>query len=140
MGSFFKFGGRFIAHGQGIGQRDGVEEGRQGYASTSTDFFAWDKQYLDAFRVPEPDDVSKRGLVGDYPQVHLGVGASSFGNVAVGLWGIWHNPPPKPTAARPAGTAPDSSPAISASLSATTASSSANPSPARYTFRAKIPR
>jgi len=92
MGCFFKFGDRYIAHGQGIGQREGVEEGRQGYASTSTDFAVWDKQYLDAFRVPEPEDVTKRGLVGDYPQVHLGVGASSFGNVAVGLWGIWHNP------------------------------------------------
>lgn len=92
MGSFFKFGDRYVAHGQGIGQRDGVEEGRQGYASTSADFAVWDKKYLDAFRVPEPEDVTKRGLMGDYPQVHLGVGASSFGNVAVGLWGIWHNP------------------------------------------------
>jgi hypothetical protein len=92
MGSFFKFGDRYIAHGQGIGQRDGVEEGRQGYASTSTDFAVWDKKYLDAYRAPEPEDVTKRGLLGDYPQVHLGVGTASFGNVAVGLWGIWHNP------------------------------------------------
>ena len=92
MGSFYKFGGRYIAHGQGIGKRDGVAEGRQGYASTSSDFTTWDKEYLDAFRLPEPEDVAKRGLVGDYPQVHLGVGGASFGNVAVGLYGIWHNP------------------------------------------------
>jgi hypothetical protein len=92
-GSLFKFGDRWIVHGQGIGRNDkGEEEGRQGYASTSTDFVKWDNPYLDAFRVPEPEDLTKRGLTGDYPQVHLGVGAASFGNVAVGLWGIWHNP------------------------------------------------
>lgn len=92
-GSLFKFGDRWIVHGQGIGRNDkGEEEGRQGYASTSTDFVKWDNPYLDSFRVSEPEDLTKRGLLGDYPQVHLGVGAASFGNVAVGLWGIWHNP------------------------------------------------
>ncbi len=93
MGSLFKFGGRFIAHGQGSGEDDnGHPEGRQGYASTSTDFEKWDRKYLNTFRLPEPEDVKKRGLVGDYPQVHLGIGATSFGSVAVGLYGIWHNP------------------------------------------------
>ncbi|MCB9783043.1 MAG: hypothetical protein H6751_08785 [Candidatus Omnitrophica bacterium] len=93
MGSFFKFGDRYIVHGQGVGQDDnGVPEGRQGYASVSPDFMNWDRTYRPSFRLPEPDDVEKRGLVGDYPQVHLGVGATSFGNVAVGLYGIWHNP------------------------------------------------
>lgn len=94
MGSFYRFGDRWVVHGQGIGtDAAGVPEGRQGYASTSTDFATWDQNYLQTFRLPEPDDVAKRGLIGDYPQVHLGVGATSFGSVAVGLYGIWHNPP-----------------------------------------------
>ncbi len=94
MGSFYHFGDQFVVHGQGIGKdAQGNPEGRQGYASTSKDFINWDQQYVKAFRLPEPEDTAKRGLIGDYPQVHLGVGASSFGNVAVGLYGIWHNPP-----------------------------------------------
>ena len=94
MGSFYRFGGQWVVHGQGIG-KDGsdVPEGRQGYASTSTDFENWNTDYVDTFRLPEPEDVALRGLSGDYPQVHLGVGGASFGNVAVGLYGIWHNPP-----------------------------------------------
>jgi hypothetical protein len=39
----------------------------------------------------EPEDRSIRGLNGRYDQVHLGVGAASFGNVCVGLYGLWHN-------------------------------------------------
>lgn len=94
MGSFYKFGDRYIVHGQGVGtDKNGDPEGRQGYASTSADFAQWDRDYHDAFRLPEPENVALRGLVGDYPQVHLGIGATSFGNVAVGLYGIWHNPP-----------------------------------------------
>jgi len=94
MGSFYRFGKQFVVHGQGIGKdSQGIAEGRQGYASTSTDFVNWNQDYAQSFRLPEPDDVTLRGLIGDYPQVHLGVGATSFGNVAVGLYGIWHNPP-----------------------------------------------
>jgi hypothetical protein len=94
MGSFYKFGDRYVVHGQGVGtDENGDPEGRQGYASTSGDFVQWDRDYHDSFRLPEPEDVALRGLVGNYPQVHLGVGATSFGNVAVGLYGIWHNPP-----------------------------------------------
>ena len=94
MGSFFKFGDQYVVHGQGIGKNaDGTPEGRQGYASFSTDFVNWDQDYKEAFRLPEPEDKTKRGLIGDYPQVHIGVGATSFGNVAVGLYGVWHNPP-----------------------------------------------
>ncbi len=93
MGSFYKFGNRYIVHGQGVGKdKNGDPEGRQGYASTSADLVRWDQDYHETFRLPEPKDVASRGLVGDYPQVHLGVGATSFGNVAVGLYGIWHNP------------------------------------------------
>lgn len=93
-GSLFKFGDRYIVHGQGIGMNGrGEVEGRQGYASTSQDFMTWDIPYHEAFRLAEPEDLSKRGLLGDYPQVHLGIGAASFGNVAVGLYGRWHNPP-----------------------------------------------
>lgn len=45
----------------------------------------------EAFALAEPEDRSKRGLSGDYDQVHLGVGGASFGNVCVGLYGLWHN-------------------------------------------------
>ncbi len=30
-------------------------------------------------------------MSGAYDQVHLGVGAASFGNVCIGLYGLWHN-------------------------------------------------
>jgi hypothetical protein len=94
MGSFYRFANRWIVHGQGPGKdKNDAPEGRQGYASTSTDFITWETDYHDTFRLPEPEDVTQRGLSGDYPQVHLGVGATSYGNVAVGLYGIWHNPP-----------------------------------------------
>jgi len=93
MGCLLKFGDRYIVHGQGIGNdAKGLPEGRQGYASTSNDFENWEQEYREAFRLPEPEEVKLRGLTGDYPQVHLGVGGTSFGNVAVGLYGIWHNP------------------------------------------------
>ena len=37
------------------------------------------------------DDPALRGSGGRYDQVHLGVGAASFGNVLVGVYGLWHN-------------------------------------------------
>ncbi len=93
MGSFLRFGDQWVVHGQSGGaDAEGNPEGRQGYASTSTDFINWNLDYVDTFRLPEHEDLGQRGLSGDYPQVHLGVGATSFGNVAVGLYGIWHNP------------------------------------------------
>lgn len=45
------------------------------------------------FALPEPRDRSRRGTGKPYDQVHLGVGAASFGNVCVGVYGLWHDQP-----------------------------------------------
>ena len=92
--SFFKHEGLYIVHGQGIfsgGGEGGSKHGRRGYAWVSADFEEWLPGWAEAFALPEPADPVKRGGDGKYDQVHLGVGASSFGNVQVGLYGLWHN-------------------------------------------------
>jgi hypothetical protein len=43
--------------------------------------------------LPEPARPADRGVAKPYEQVHLGVGAASFGNVLVGLYCVWHNQP-----------------------------------------------
>jgi hypothetical protein len=93
MGCFLKHNGTYIVHGQGFGLSEGGHaQGRTGYAAVSPDFDRWNAGFVEAFALPEPVDVKARGLDGDYDQVHLGVGATSFGNVAVGVYGLWHNP------------------------------------------------
>ena len=49
--------------------------------------------YAPAFLIREPEDPSKRGGRKPYDQVHLGIGARSYGSVLVGLFGLWHNFP-----------------------------------------------
>lgn len=96
MGSFYKHQGLFVAHGQSMGRSEGGhEEGRQGYACATTDFDRWPEAFANTLALPEPRDASLRGLTGDYEQIHLGVGAATFGNVCVGLYGQWHNPAPE---------------------------------------------
>jgi hypothetical protein len=46
-----------------------------------TDLAQWPVTLAETFALAEPQDRSKRGLSGDYDQVHLGVGAAGFGNV-----------------------------------------------------------
>lgn len=76
----------------------GRQEGRQGYAWVSTDFENWLPQSAPSFRTAEPTDGAGWGTHGmagkDYVQVHLGVGAKSLGNVAVGLYGMWYQRQP----------------------------------------------
>ncbi|MBO9608548.1 MAG: hypothetical protein J7639_21520 [Paenibacillaceae bacterium] len=92
--SFIKHNSQYIIHYQ-TGKREfgegGTACGRNGRARVTADFDAWPDLYADTFALPEPEDRSLRGLGGSYDQVHLGVGAASFGNVCVGLYGLWHS-------------------------------------------------
>lgn len=71
----------------------GHASGRQGLSRWSADFNHWIDGVVESFIVPEPADPKARGHTGDYIHNHLGVTATSMGNVCVGLWGKWHNKP-----------------------------------------------
>lgn len=95
--SFIKHAGLYVIHYQvahnwhGYLAEGGTPCGRTGVARVTTDFAHWPDVRADAFALAEPEDHAMRGAFGAYDQVHLGVGASSFGNVCVGLYGLWHN-------------------------------------------------
>lgn len=95
--SFVKHAGQYVIHYQAAGNlggyfaEGGTPSGRTGVARVTTDFSQWPDTLAETFALAEPEDRSKRGLSGEYDQVHLGVGAASFGNVCVGLYGLWHN-------------------------------------------------
>lgn len=95
--SFIKHNGQYIIHYHvmeswaGWCAEGGTSCGRTGVARVSPDFDYWPDTIAEAFALPEPEDHEKRGASGEYDQVHLGVGAASFGNVCVGLYGLWHN-------------------------------------------------
>ena len=92
--SFYKFNGLFVTHGQRLLFSEGGNKGgRQGHVVISSDFDHWLPGSVPAFALPEPAEPTQRGQTLPYDQVHLGVGATSFGNVCVGLYGIWHNEP-----------------------------------------------
>ncbi len=90
----YKFNDLYVVNGQRLTFSDGGHpSGRQGRAVISTDFDHWIPGDTGAFLLPEPEDPAERGHTLPYDQVHLGVGAQSFGNVVVGLYGLWHNQP-----------------------------------------------
>ena len=97
--SFIQHDGKFIVHSQvfpgtpwsGAYTEGGAAGGRTGIAHTSYDFDHWPDLWEWAFALPEEQDPSKRGAENPYDQVHLGVGAASFGNVCVGIYGLWHS-------------------------------------------------
>ncbi len=92
--SFYKFNDLFVVHGQRLTFSDGGHpSGRQGRAVLSTNFDQWLAGHTGAFLLPEPANPADRGHTKPYDQVHLGVGAASFGSVAVGFYGLWHNVP-----------------------------------------------
>lgn len=92
--SLLRFNGLYITHGQRITFSEGGHPaGRQGRAVIAPSFDRWLPGEVDAFLLPEPADPAARGLTRPYDQVHLGVGATSLGNVCVGLYGLWHNVP-----------------------------------------------
>ena len=92
--SLYEFDGCYYLSGQ-MRQRSegGHATGRQGYGLVSPDFTHWLDECSESFLLPEPADPEDRGHTKPYDQVHLGVGARSFGNVLVGLYCIWHNVP-----------------------------------------------
>jgi len=90
--SFYRFNGMYVTHGQrSTPGEHGHESGRQGRAILSANFDTWLPGDAEAFHLVEPVNPADRGLTKPYDQVHLGVGAASFGNVVVGLYGLWHN-------------------------------------------------
>jgi len=95
ISSLYQFGGLYVVNGQKVGiygrGEGGSDRGRQGFAHVSADFRSWQPEHVESFALPDPQRPADRGPSGPYDQVHLGVGAASFGNVAVGLYGLWHN-------------------------------------------------
>jgi len=93
--SFFKHDGLYVVHGHSaapyIRGEGGSACGRTGMVWVSPDFDHWVQAPAEAFALPEPPDPAARGNRKPYDQVHMGVGAVSFGNVCVGLYGLWHN-------------------------------------------------
>lgn len=74
----------------------GTAGGRAGVAHATYDFDRWPDLWQWAFALPEPAEPAKRGAGiagahGGYDQVHLGIGAASFGNVCIGVYGLWHD-------------------------------------------------
>ena len=94
--AFYNFNGLWIISGHkaraGIGAGEGgSDRGREGYVHVATDFPHFLPEHVESFALSEPRDPKARGPNGRYDQAHLGVGAAGFGNVAVGLYGRWHN-------------------------------------------------
>ncbi|MCX7417097.1 MAG: hypothetical protein NTY25_11500 [Planctomycetia bacterium] len=101
--SLIRHAGKYIVHSQvfsgtgwggGAFSEGGTAGGRAGVAHATYDFNRWPDLWQWAFTLPEPADQAARGTYKDqlsFPQVHLGVGAASFGNVCVGVYGLWHD-------------------------------------------------
>lgn len=100
--SFLRHRGAYIVHSQiypGSTFTEGFTEGggaggRSGVAHLTYDFDRWPDLWQWALALPEPLDRSARAAFQDqpnFPSVHLGVGAASFGNVCVGVYGLWHD-------------------------------------------------
>jgi len=97
--SFYKHDGKYIVSYQ-AGDAWGSHYSEGGHAAArcglvrySHDFDHWVPGYVESLALPEPRDPKARGTLGSYDQNHLGVGAASFGNVCVGVYGLWHNAP-----------------------------------------------
>ncbi len=103
MASFYRFNGLWILNGQKSGRErpeggsrhgpgeGGSDRGRQGYVHVAADFPNFLPDHAESFALPDPPDPRKRGSSGIYDQVHMGVAPGGFGNVMVGLYGLWHN-------------------------------------------------
>jgi len=99
LASLYQHNGLYIVNSQINGYGEGGRpEGRQGYAWVSPDFVNWLPESAPSFKTAEPEIGAGWGTHGrsgkDYLQVHLGVGATSLGNVVVGLYGMWHQRQP----------------------------------------------
>jgi hypothetical protein len=87
--SLYHHGGYYFINAQTTGLGEGGRpQGRQGYVWLSPDFQHWLEESALSFALPEPEHGPD--FDGRYDQVHLGVAATSLGNVVVGLYAIWH--------------------------------------------------
>ncbi|HJN18585.1 MAG TPA: hypothetical protein QGH10_23995, partial [Armatimonadota bacterium] len=83
--SFYKHNGLYFANSQTfLPGESGRERGRQGTVWVSPDFDHWLQECGESFALPYAPGPKR-------DEVHLGVGATSLGNVLVGLYCIWHN-------------------------------------------------
>jgi len=88
----YKFNGMYFVGGQRTTPSEGGALGaRQGKTLLSTNFDTWIPGDAEGFHIVEPVNPADRGHLKSYDQVHLGVGGASFGNVVIGLYGMWHN-------------------------------------------------
>ncbi|MSU65368.1 MAG: hypothetical protein EXS38_04530 [Opitutus sp.] len=88
MASFYKHNGYYVVNSHIWGRTEGGRaEGRQAYVWVSTNFDEWLQESGPSFALQEPETGS--GFFGKYAQVHLGIAGVSFGNVVVGLYGLW---------------------------------------------------
>lgn len=96
--SFYAYNGYYIVNGQSIEPyrrgEGGAPRGRQGFVHISPDFEHWLQESAESFALPEPQDPRQRGMTKIYDQVHLGTAPLVYGNVAVGLYCIWHHREP----------------------------------------------
>jgi hypothetical protein len=92
--SLYKHNGLYYVNGQMRSQSEGGHRtGRQAFVVASPDFDYWLPEQGESFLLPEPANPEDRGGDKPYDQAHIGVGATSFGNVLMGLYCIWHNAP-----------------------------------------------
>ena len=95
--SLYKHKGFYIVnghtHSDHVHSEGGALMGRQAYVFVSPDFDHWLYANAESFTLPEPADAAQRSADGRYDQVHLGIGATSFENVCIGVYGLWHNAP-----------------------------------------------
>ena len=92
--SLYKHNDLYWVNGQMHSRSEGGHRaGRQAFTIVSPNFDRWLPEHGESFLMPEPANPAERGGDKPYDQAHIGVGATSFGNVLVGLYCIWHNVP-----------------------------------------------
>lgn len=95
--SFYKHNGLYIINAQCASphflSEGGHCSGRQAVAWISPDFDHWLQECAPSLELPEPANPEQRGSNQPYDQVHPGIGAASFGNVAVGVFCRFHTLP-----------------------------------------------
>lgn len=93
--SFYQHDGKYILnshqHSDQVSGEGGTTRGRTGFTRLAYDFDNWVDGQVESFALPEPQRVEDRGILTPYDQVHLGTGATSFGTVCIGLYGLWHS-------------------------------------------------
>lgn len=89
--SIVHYNGLYIVNGQmAVPSLDGRGRGRTGFVRVSTDYVHWLPEYAESFALLDPGTLHLPMEPGRRDEVHMGVGAVPFGNVLVGLYGLWH--------------------------------------------------